>query len=113
MTKHPEKSPALIDVAPHVQGELPDTGTYAGEIYILATAERIKAIKMHDELVSASEMMESVLNNPDYGITEYICAFNTFNTALAIARGFSVLEKPTPASPERFSELLKTARGEK
>jgi hypothetical protein len=49
-TKH---TPAQIDVEPHVQGEIPDTGTYAGELYMLATPKRIRACNTHAELVDA------------------------------------------------------------
>lgn len=60
--REPRKlTPVSIEVAPHVRGEIPDTGTYAGELYMLATKERLVALNTHAQMVAENQRLREAL----------------------------------------------------
>lgn len=86
-TKH---TPAQIDVEPHVQGEIPDTGTYAGELYMLATPKRIRACNTHYKMLAALEKVTKQLRIllPETGVVhDEKMALIEAEAALSEARG--------------------------
>lgn len=55
MTNHPTVTPVQLDVEPHAFDDLPQYGTYAGELYILATPENLRMLKTAPDLLAFVE----------------------------------------------------------
>jgi hypothetical protein len=62
MTKT-RKSAIQIEVEPHLNDELPKYGTYAGELYVLATPETLRLLKVAPKLLEILESMDKLLTS--------------------------------------------------